>query len=139
MAQPGPIKGYPIDMKKYLYILTIFIVSASCKKDAGTSNRWIIGRWELTSTSGGFTYKAFPRGNGNIYQFYGNNTYKKYTASQLKAQGSFRIANLSEQNFYMIYFDRDTIGEQLTYQNEMLSFGSSAADGPVWSYQRISN
>jgi hypothetical protein len=87
--------------------------------------------------SGGFSYTTFPRGNGNIYQFYSNNTYKKYTASQLTAQGSFRIVNLSEKNFFTIYFDNSTTGEDLAYQNGFMTLGSSASDGPSWSYQRI--
>jgi hypothetical protein len=138
MALPGPIKKYPIDMRKYLYILAIVAALASCKKGAGTSNLWILGRWELYSMSGGFRDTIFARGNGNVYQFYGNNTYKKYTASQLSAQGSIRIANLSEENFFVIYFDKDTTGVQLAYQNGMITLGSSAADGPAWTYQRIS-
>lgn len=129
-------------MKRLLLILVIAGSLVACKKNAGTSSapdRWMIGRWELSSMSGGWKDTIFARGNGNIYQFYGNNTYKKYTASQLEAQGSFRIANLQEQNFYMIYFDKDTTGTQLSYQNGMLTLGTSVADGPAWTYQKISN
>jgi len=125
-------------MKQFLLILLVAAGLVSCKKDA-TSNSWMLGRWELHSMSGGWRDTIFARGNGNIYQFYGNNTYKKYTVSQLTAQGTYRITNLSEKNFFMIYFDKDTTGEQLAYQNGMLTLGSSAADGPVWAYQRISN
>jgi hypothetical protein len=142
MALPRPTKKYPIDMRKYLIIMLTLVVFASCKKDAGTASaptRWMIGRWELRSMSGGFEGTILPSGNGNIYQFYGNNTYKKYTASQLTAQGSFRVASLSEQDFYMIYFDKDSTGTQLSYQNGMLTLGTSVADGPSWTYQKISN
>lgn len=127
-------------MRKLLVFLFALAIFGSCKKNESTSStRWIFGRWELSGESGGFQYTAFARGNGNIYQFDGDNTYKKYTASQLTTQGTFRVANLSEQNFYMIYFDKDTIGEQLSYQNGMIILGSSAADGPSWTYQKISN
>ena len=126
-------------MKQFLLIVAVVAGLVSCKKNTGnTPDSWILGRWELYGMSGGFRDTIFARGNGNIYQFYSNNTYKKYTASQLSAQGSFRIANLNEENFFMIYFDKDTTGVQLAYQNGMITLGSSAADGPAWTYQRIS-
>ena len=65
---------------------------------------------------------------------------KKYQASLLVAQGTFRIVdNLgpAENGIILIYFDSSTTGEQLQYDSQTLTIGTSAADGPAWTYQKI--
>jgi hypothetical protein len=136
-------------MKRFLLILIVAGSLVACKKNSTTPttttvSRGIAGWWELRRTSGGLRPDLiYASGNGNIYEFNSNNnTYKKYQASLLVAQGTFRIVdNLgpAENGIILIYFDSSTTGEQLQYDSRTLTIGTSAADGPAWTYQKISN
>jgi hypothetical protein len=131
-------------------LLLIFVMAASlvaCKKNstapANTLNSGISGWWELHRTSGGLRPDSiYAAGNGNIYEFNSNNTYKKYQASLLVAQGTFRIVNNlgpNENGIILIYFDNSTSGEPFQYDGQSLTIGTSAADGIASTYQKISN
>ena len=134
-------------MKQLLLILIVAGSLAGCKKSSTTPTKTtghgVVGWWELHRTSGGLRPDSvYASGNGNIYEFNSNNTYKKYQATLLVAQGTFRIAdNLgpSANGVILIYFDNSTTGEQLQYDSHTLTIGTSAADGPAWTYQKISN
>ncbi len=135
-------------MKRLLLILIVTGSLFACKKSSTTTttitkSAGIAGWWELRRTSGGLRPDSiYASGNGNIYEFNSNNTYKKYQATLLVAQGTFRVVdNLgpNENGVILIYFDNNTTGEQLQYDSQTLTIGTSAADGPAWTYQKISN
>lgn len=135
-------------MKRLLLILVVAGGLVACKKSstittAMNKSTGIAGWWELRRTSGGLRPDSiYASGNGNIYEFNSNNTYKKYQATLLVAQGVYRIVaspGASANGVILIYFDDSTTGEQLQYDSQTLTIGTSAADGPAWTYQRISN
>jgi hypothetical protein len=134
-------------MKRLLLILLVAGSLVACKKSsnptAKTLNNGVSGWWELRRTSGGLRPDSvYATGNGNIYEFNSNNTYKKYQSSLLVSQGTFRIVdNLgpNENGIILIYFDSSTTGEQFQYDGQNLTIGSSAADGLAATYQKINN
>jgi pectate lyase len=135
-------------MKRLLLILVVTASLVACKKSSTTTTAMtkgtgIAGWWELRRTSGGLRPDSiYASGNGNIYEFNSNNTYKKYQATVLVAQGTYQIADYpgpSANGVILIYFDNSTTGEQLQYDSQTLTIGTSAADGPAWTYQKISN
>lgn len=78
-------------MKKYLLFL-IIVSACACKKTVVSPG--LFGKWELRRVSGGdFAYQdsVFKPGNGNIYQFNNDSTYKVYTNHTLTLQGTFHI------------------------------------------------
>jgi len=78
-------------MKKYLLFL-IIVSACACKKTVVSPG--LFGKWELRRVSGGdFAYQdsVFKPGNGNIYQFNNDSTYKVYTNHILTLQGTFHI------------------------------------------------
>lgn len=134
-------------MKRLLLTLLMAGSLVACKKSSNTPvntlNSSISGWWELHRTSGGLRPDSiYAAGNGNIYEFSSNNTYKRYQASVLVAQGTFRIVNnlaSNENGIIYIYFDNSASGEPFQYDGQNLTLGSSAADGIASTYQRISN
>lgn len=122
-------------------ILVAACAITACKKSNVTPG--LAGRWELHRTSGGWVADSiYTAGNGNILQFYGNNTYKKFTASHLSTQGTFHITgdiSNSGSGGAMIYFGSDTYGTPVMLHGSTLTLGTSVADGVQSDYQKISN
>jgi len=129
-------------MKGVLFttIILVFIFSA-CKKTELVPG--LIGRWELRYQSGGWGYDStYVAGNGNIYQFNRDSTYKRYDKGALAAAGRFHIRHENSyqmQSVNSIFFDNDVTGDPISVQGTKLIMGTSVADGITSNYQKISN
>jgi hypothetical protein len=137
-------------VKVFLVVFCLAAVSMSCKKDSQSTTRDKIksaanspffGKWELRITRGGLQPDVnFAAGNGHIVQFNADSTYAFYTAGAVTKQGSFHIATLSyaqgTQKAYLIYYDSSPNGEVIDVQDDMLTLGTSIADGPSYVYAK---
>ena len=134
-------------MKRLLIILlicSVYCISA-CKKGNSVSPT-LFGKWELRHSRGGFAgfdsvYKA---GNGNIFQFNSDSTYKRFEANKLAATGVFHIKhynNPSENSIseYAIFFDNTTYGDAFSRNGTTMTIGTTVTDGVASDYQKISN
>jgi hypothetical protein len=134
-------------MKKLLLILMIAIGLLACKKSGVTVSASIFGKWELHRRYGGnilpadTTYKA---GNGNIYQFNSDSTYKVYTNGSLTAQGVYHVRhdnayNMGQTNYDVLYFNNDT---SFTYfirvSGSLLTLQPMIPDIGTQEYEKIS-
>jgi len=130
-------------MRPFLLILIAAFLMVGCKKDTPIAAKYY-GRWELRKTFGGFgggdsTYAA---GNGNIYQFNNNSTYKHFREGVVDAQGSFKITQTksTEGNYTeSLYFDNDAYGTPISLADSKLTVGTSVADGITQEYAKIGN
>ena len=127
-----------------LFILLALCVMA-CQKDKPITPG-IFGKWELRRVYGGLlgfdsTYKA---GNGTIYQFNSDSTYKHFTNKKQDAQGIFHIQinnnpTANSISTYTILFDNTTYGEPLTINGTSITIGTTVTDGIAMDYQKIGN
>ena len=127
-------------MRAFLFVLCIAAVAMGCKKDS-QPNSPLFGKWELRiQRSGWQPDKNFAAGNGNILQFNADSTYKFYVGGAVTKQGTFHIAKpayaQTPENINLIYYDKSTDGELIDVQNDKLTLGSSAADGPSYVYAK---
>lgn len=129
-------------MKKVLILAAALALSAVACKKSGMSPG-IYGKWELRHQSGGWgvdsTYKA---GNGNVYLFARNNTYKKYENSILIAEGNFSVRQdngAHPEASYVICFDNSAYGDPIGINGTTITIGTSVADGIESEYQKVSN
>lgn len=115
----------------------------ACKKSEPISPG-LFGKWELRSMVGGFvgfdsTYKA---GNGRVFQFNSDSTYKKFNKGTLVAQGIFHIRShnpSSGTSFSEIFFDDHINSELFNMDGTNLTIGENANDGIQSSYRKIQN
>jgi hypothetical protein len=133
-------------MTKKTYLLVIVAICFSilaCKKNESISPG-LFGKWELRSVHGSLngsdsTYKA---GNGTIYQFNSDSTYKYYVKNKLTARGTFRIIYYyppSGNSFEEILFDNNTSGELFSLNGTKLSIDTRVTDGIDFGYEKIPN
>ncbi|MCO5945363.1 hypothetical protein [Mucilaginibacter flavidus] len=131
-----------------LFVFCAAITAMGCKKDSSppaklkaSTNSPFFGKWELRITRGGLQPDVnFAAGNGNIVQFNADSTYAFYVADAVTKQGSFHIATQTyaqgAEKYYLIYFDGSANGEVIDVQNNMLTLGTSIADGPSYVYAK---
>jgi len=114
---------------------------AACKKSGITPG--LFGKWELRRSHGGFAYSdsTYKAGNGNIFQFSSDSTYKQFSNNALTAQGKFHIVKLvyGGSTSAGIVFDDSGNPEQFTFGGTTFALGTTFADGMVSDYQKISN
>jgi hypothetical protein len=134
-------------MKILLIILLIGSVYgiSACKKGNSISPT-LFGKWELRHSRGGFAgfdsvYKA---GNGNIFQFNSDSTYKRFEANKLAATGVFHIRHYNNpaentDSEYAILFDNTIYGEPFYMKGSTITIGTTATDGVASDYQKISD
>lgn len=131
-------------MRKILLVIVIACFGMlACKKSASISPG-IFGKWELRRQYGGFggfdsTYKA---GNGRIYQFNRDSSYKKLSNGKLIMQGVFHILKInypSGSSSLEIRFDNNLYGELFTLNGTKLTIGTTATDGIAMDYVKIQN
>ena len=132
-------------MKKYLTLVIIIVGLLSCKKSGVKVSPDLFGKWELRRFYGGrFSNldSVYKPGNGNVYRFNADSTYKRYDNNGLVAQGKFHIrrGNVYQlQSANTILFDNDNDGEPVAVNGTKLTIGTTVADGPAYEYLKISN
>jgi len=135
------------DLKRTIMRLTVFLIiliccSTACKKSQVTPG--LFGKWELRREYGGFSYRdsVYKSGNGTIYQFNSDSTYRHFIKGKLSDQGTFHIPRLNNPsgNFIIeIFFNNNQYGEPFNYTDTTITIGTAADDGIASDYQKISN
>ena len=134
-------------MKKIItWGLTLIIAGClgACSKSTNIAPG-LFGKWELRRMYGGFAYKdsTYAAGNGTIYLFDSDNTYKHYTKNQLDGRGTFSIKKngyqLGQDYFDELLLDNNTTGDPITVTNNKMTIGTTVTDGIAADYQKISN
>ena len=127
-------------MKTTILFLATVCLLAGCKKTA-TPPGGIIGKWELRKSYGGFAYhdSTFLAGNGTIYQFNPDSTYRFYVKNKLTKQGSFHTRTDHQDvsgTTHQILFS-DGTGQPFDLQGSRLTLGTTVTDGIAMDYQKI--
>lgn len=127
-------------MRKLLVLLVASVsVLAACKKTEVVPG--LIGKWELRHAVGGWGYDStYVAGNGNIYLFKKDSTYKKYDNGTLSASGKFHIHKSSNPNtnsIITITFGSDAYGDAIEVADNKLTIGATVADGVAYEYVKI--
>ncbi|TKC00680.1 hypothetical protein [Pedobacter cryophilus] len=127
--------------KHYLYflLLSTFLI-ISCKKEEIPS---IVGTWELSRETGGFTgqTKDFPIGNGIIIKF-SSDTYQRYENNQLLSSGTYKLMKenslITREVGNRLIFDNSTNSPRIftTVSNSRLELFLDAYDGGGVSYRK---
>jgi len=130
-------------MKRVVLLLLATCVFTACKKTT-VINPGLFGKWELRRASGGdFAYQdsVYKPGNGNIYQFSADSTYKAYINHNLSSQGKFHLrknTNPSANSVDILLLDSNTEGFPITISGTTMTLVTEAG----WfqdRYQKISN
>jgi hypothetical protein len=130
-------------MKTCLIIIATCFFLMACKKSEPISPG-LFGKWELRRMYGGLagfdsTYKA---GNGRIYQFNRDSTYKHFTMNKQDAQGVYHIKknnNPFANSVDEIIFDNNIYGDPFSLNGTKLTIGTAIADGIAMDYVKIKN
>jgi hypothetical protein len=129
-------------MKKIIWILLAAASLVACKKNQVTTPSVITGRWELRAMSGGFKDTLSAAGNGMIYQFNSDYTFKHFTKGVQDGQGTYQYKKgaypFSGYNYDALILNNEP-GELATINGNKLSIGTSVADGPEWDFQKIAD
>ena len=126
-------------MKRLLIVLlacSTYCISA-CKKGDGLSTT-VFGKWELRRTyGGGFVLydSVYNPGNGTVYQFNRDSTYKHFTKNKLDAQGNFHLRKVSSPTANVIYFDNNQYGDAFSLRRDTMTIGTTATDGVASDYK----
>ena len=129
-------------MKPVLLLLLAACLFTACKKTAVSPG--LFGKWEIRRASGGdFAYQdsVYKPGNGNIYQFSSDSTYKAYINHNLSSQGKFHIrknTNPAGNGVDILLFDSNADGFPITISDTtmvLITAGGWFQD----KYQKISN
>jgi len=121
--------------------MIIALGSVACKKNQ-VAPASITGKWELREALGGFKDSVYAAGNGTIYQFNSNNTYKHFTQGILDDQGTYQYKK-DGITFSGTQYDElilnYTAGQPATLNGNRLSIGTAVADGPQSNFVKISD
>jgi hypothetical protein len=128
-------------MKRFLLVVLVASSLAACKKNGVTPSVNIVGKWELHERKGGnilpqdTTYQA---GNGNIYQFNSDSSYKQFTNGALTASGTFQLYG------NQLYFNNGAYIDQAFYytasvSGNILTIRPWIADIATTMYDKIQN
>jgi hypothetical protein len=134
-------------MKKVL-LFGVLLAMLSCKKDKQVAvSDGLIGSWEFRGVAcfcaPGINTLSTGPGNGNLLDFYSNNTYKRFQKTQLVKNGTYLVV---KETFYntpvnRIIYDNDTTTMKTFFkiENNKLTFYGTvplAADGSEEYYAR---
>jgi hypothetical protein len=131
-------------MKTFLLVIVAAcFCMLSCKKSSPVTPG-LFGKWELRSMMGGIAGfdSTYVAGNGTIYQFNSDSTYKHFIKHKLNDQGIFHIKSFfppSSRAFEEIIFDNNTTGELFNYSGTQITIGEDVDDGIAMGYQKIQN
>ena len=148
MAWRQPMLKYTISKMKKIITGVVTIIIAGCLgacSKSGDIAPGLFGRWELRRMYGGFGYRdsIYAAGNGTIYQFGSDGTYKHYTKNQLDGHGNFSIKKkgyqLGQDYYDELLLDNNTTGDPITITNSKMTIGTTVTDGIATDYQKISN
>ena len=130
-------------MKILIVVVMVCFTMSSCKKEKQTLPG-LVGKWELRRMYGGFGYRdsTYAPGNGNIYQFNRDSTYKRLENGNLTEAGFFHI----KKNGYSaggsefdgaILFNNGAYGDAIALKDNKLTLGTTVTDGIASDYEKI--
>ena len=132
-------------MRTILLLSLVTVCALACTKSAPITPG-LFGKWELRRSYGGIAgfdsvYKA---GNGNIFQFNSDSTYKRFAVNKLTATGVFHIKHYNNPNEnsiseYMIFFDNTTYGQPFNMKGTTITIGTIVTDQVASDFQKISD
>jgi hypothetical protein len=129
-------------MKSWILLIIVTICGLIACKKTGVKPG-LFGKWELRRAYGGLSYRdsAYSAGNGNIYQFGADSTYKLFIKGKVNAQGTFHIVKLvyAGSTSAGIVFDDSGNPEPFVFGGTKFTLGTSIDDGIASEYQKISN
>lgn len=131
-------------MRAILLLTLVSICSLACKKSDPIVTPGLFGTWELRRHYGsllGFD-STFKAGNGTVYQFKSDSTYKLYIKYKLVSQGPFHItaSDIGINVSTRIYFGNDSgFSEPFYYNGTQMTIGTAADDGIASDYVKIGN
>ena len=135
-------------IRLFLFVFCAAIMSTGCKKGLqataklkAAANSPLFAKWELRIERGGLQPdRNFAAGNGNIVQFNADSTYAYYIDDAVTKRGTFHITTQTYAQgpvkLDLIYFDKSNDGEVIVVENDQLTLGTSAADGPSYIYAK---
>ncbi|MDO3625563.1 hypothetical protein [Mucilaginibacter sp. BT774] len=130
-------------MRTYLLLTLIVVGALACKKTEPV-RPGLFGKWEIHRRYGsllGFD-STYTAGNGTIYQFNSDSTYKYYIKYKLASTGTFHVRPLNAPGINLslkLYFDNDTYGELFSYSGTTMTIGTAAGDGIASDYIKVGN
>jgi hypothetical protein len=133
-------------MKARYLLAIVFLVIASCKKEAARLTHDLQGKWELASADDAwFGHREFVPGNGNTFSFNGSAYLRKVKTADTAYQysGTFKIYTGRPCDFAneqtLINFDNDVEASSFSLSNEKLTIGTTEciADGATSTFKRI--
>ena len=126
-------------MKKVFLLIFVAATLFACKKERIVSKGYI-GTFELRARYGGLAgiNEKYDPGNGNIFQFNTDSTFKSYTDRKLTNQGTFSIRKDSRTTNNRIYFSYDPqYGHDIALNKDTLTLGTAVTDNIATVYVRI--
>ena len=129
-------------MKTVLLIVAVCFCMLACKKDKAVSPG-LFGKWELRRMYGGFGYRdsTYAPGNGNIYQFNRDSTYKHLENGSLTEAGFFHIKKngfrVGDSEFSDVILFNNGDGSPITLKDNKLTLGTTVTDGIAADYEKI--
>ena len=132
-------------MRAAILIIIAACCCLSCKKSSPISPG-LFGKWELRRMYGGFLGidSAYKPGNGTIYQFNSDSTYKYFVKGKLNSQGIYHYRKngyaAGGNTFYdALVLDNVSYGEMAVLSGTKLTIGNNWADGIAVEYAKISD
>ena len=130
-------------MKKIFLLMIVVSGLAACKKSQQVAPpSALTGKWELRNVLGGFKDSSYAAGNGTIYQFSSNNTFKHFTNGTQDDQGTYEYkkdgVTFSGYKYDALILN-NTPGQLVTLNGNKLSIGTAVADGPQLDFEKISD
>jgi hypothetical protein len=139
-------------MKKILLIILAVSSFDACKKSKIAprvlSNGGLIGKWELHERFGGNIYPSdttYAPGNGNIFQFNADSTYKSYVNGTLSRSGIFHTRihfsdEMTAIRYDELYFDNDTsFSSLINLRENAFTLRPVMPDIAMTDYSKIAN
>jgi len=132
---------YKSTMKKFIYIISILLIIAGCKKN-GVQPKGYLGTWELIQQTGTITRNTttFPTGEGNILVLNIDSTYQRFSKFKNTSEGPFKIVknsvNWVNKTYDAIYFDNKTPADFILLNGNELTIGNTFPDGVTSLYER---
>jgi hypothetical protein len=129
-------------MKRRILVVIIAICGlTACKKTSVSPG--LFGKWELRRSYWGLLYRdsSYSPGNGYIYEFGSDSSYKQFIKNKLTAQGKFHIIKVPDVGTgnTIIAFDNTQYGDPFSIAGTKITLGTSKDDGIASEYQKISN
>ena len=133
-------------MKTIFYILAAVALCSSCIKKQVSSPAAFFGKYELHRSYGGLYYRdsTYKPGNGTIYQFNSDSTYKHFINGKQDTMGVYHIklntdATSAAYIPKLIFFDNTRYGEAFASKTNGITIGTSVDDGIAVDYQKIAD